>query len=151
MPKDRKPSPLRRLSSKIKSTFDADGDGKLGFSDLGAGAKKVKERAQDMADSAADAATREYAALAKKYKMSLTELAIRWAQQRSAVTSTLLGHTSMAQLDETLAFYAKKEPLPEQLLWEVDRVHMKNRNPIWSSTRVGKDWDGQGEIGEPIP
>ena len=28
MPKDRKPSPLRRLSSKIKSTFDADGDGK---------------------------------------------------------------------------------------------------------------------------
>ena len=42
-----------------------------------------------------------------KYKMSLTELAIRWAQQRSAVTSTLLGHTSMAQLDETLAFYAK--------------------------------------------
>ena len=99
----------------------------------------------------ADAATREYAALAKKYKMSLTELAIRWAQQRSAVTSTLLGHTSMAQLDETLAFYAKKEPLPEQLLWEVDRVHMKNRNPIWSSTRVGKDWDGQGEIGEPIP
>jgi Ca2+-binding EF-hand superfamily protein len=58
MPKDRKPSPLRRLSSKIKSTFDADGDGKLGFSDLGAGAKKVKERAQDMADSAADAATR---------------------------------------------------------------------------------------------
>ena len=99
----------------------------------------------------ADAATREYAALAKKYKMSLAELAIRWAQQRSAVTSTLLGHTSMAQLDETLAFYAKKEPLPEQLLWEVDRVHMKNRNPIWSSTRVGKDWDGQGEIGEPIP
>ena len=58
MPKDRKPSPLRRLSSKIKSTFDADGDGKLGFSDIGAGAKKVKERAQDMADSAADAATR---------------------------------------------------------------------------------------------
>ena len=53
--------------------------------------------------------------------------------------------------DELNITLPKKEPLPEQLLWEVDRVHMKNRNPIWSSTRVGKDWDGQGEIGEPIP
>ena len=50
MPKDRKPSPLRRLSSKIKSTFDADGDGKLGFSDLGAGAKKVKEAMAGLLD-----------------------------------------------------------------------------------------------------
>ena len=53
--------------------------------------------------------------------------------------------------DELNITLPKKEPLPEQLLWEVDRVHMKNRNPIWSSTRVGKDRDGQGEIGEPIP
>ena len=81
--------------------------------------------------------------------MSLTELAIRW-RSSAPPSSTLLGHTSMAQPYETLAFYAKKEPLG-QLLWEVDRVRMKNRNPIWSSTRVGKDWDGQGEIGEPIP
>ena len=70
--------------------------------------------------------------------------------QRSVVTSTLLGHTSMAQLDETLAFF-KKGPLPTELQWEIDRVHMRNRLPIFASTRVGRDWDGEGEIGEPIP
>ena len=32
-----------------------------------------------------------------------------------------------------------------------DRVHMRNRLPIFSSTRVGVDWDGEGQIGEPIP
>ena len=66
-------------------------------------------------------------------------------------TTTLLGHTSLAQLEEDLGFYKESKPLPPQLLWEVDRVHMRNRLPIFASTRVGKDWDGEGEIGEPIP
>ena len=83
--------------------------------------------------------------------MPLAELALRWTQQRSAVTTSLLGHTSLAQLEQDLAYFAKKEPLPDQLLWEVDRVHMRNRLPIFSSTRVGSDWDGEGQIGEPIP
>ncbi len=99
----------------------------------------------------ADEATRSYAALAKKHGMSLAELACRWTRERASVTTSLLGHTSMAQLDETLKFYAKKEPLPADLRWEIDRVHMRNRLPIFSSTRVGKDWFGEGEIGEPIP
>lgn len=96
-------------------------------------------------------ATRAYSALAKTYGMSLTELACRWTKERSSVTTALLGHTSLAQLDETLRYYSKKEPLPPSLLWEIDRVHMRNRLPIFSSTRVGKDWDGEGEIGEPLP
>ena len=83
--------------------------------------------------------------------MSLTELSLRWARARPAVTTTLLGHTSIGQLEETLGYFAKKEPLPERLRWEIDRVHMRNRLPIFASTRVGKDWDGEGEIGEPIP
>ena len=32
-----------------------------------------------------------------------------------------------------------------------DRIHMMNRLPIFSSTRVGADWYGEGEIGERIP
>jgi hypothetical protein len=39
----------------------------------------------------------------------------------------------------------------QDLLWEVDRVHMRNRLPIFASTSVGSDWDGEGEIGERIP
>ena len=61
----------------------------------------------------------------------------------------------MAQLDEDLAFFRKAESLPRELLWEIDRVHMKNRLPIFASTRVAKEWDegafGFGEVDEVIP
>ena len=99
----------------------------------------------------ADEATRAYAKLAKESGLSLTELSLRWARERSGVTTSLLGHTSMAQLEESLKHFANAKPLPSDLAWEIDRVHMRNRLPIFSSTRVGKDWDGEGQIGEPIP
>ena len=83
--------------------------------------------------------------------MPLTEMSLRWARERSSVTTSLIGHTSMAQLDESLKYFQKKEPLPYELMWEIDRVHMRNRLPIFASTRVGSDWSGEGEIGEPIP
>ena len=41
--------------------------------------------------------------------------------------------------------------LPQSLLWEIDRVHMRNRLPIFASTRTQSSWDGRGEIGETIP
>jgi aryl-alcohol dehydrogenase-like predicted oxidoreductase len=97
------------------------------------------------------AAAREYAALAKRFGLSLTELSLRWSRERRAVTTSLIGTTSMSQLDEDLSYFSKKEPLPKELLWEIDRVHMKNRLPIFSSTDVGADWGGEGEIGERIP
>ena len=83
--------------------------------------------------------------------MPLTEMSLRWARERSSVTTSLIGHTSMAQLDESLKYFQKKEPLPYELMWEIDRVHMRNRLPIFSSDRVGRDWDGAGEIGERVP
>jgi len=98
-------------------------------------------------------AVKEYAALAEKYKMSPAEMSIRWCQERELVTSTLIGHTSLDQLRRCID-YAKKgaaAPLPEELLWKIDQVHMKNRLPIFASERVGDDWYGQGEIGERIP
>lgn len=100
---------------------------------------------------AAQQAIQEYAELAKANKMSLTELSLRWNRQRDMVTTTLLGHTSMDQLRESLDIFVKKEPLPDDLMWEIDRIHMRNRLPLFSSSRVGKDWFGEGEIGEPIP
>jgi len=50
----------------------------------------------------------------------------------------------MKQLDEQIKIFQKgnKERLPDQLLWDIDTVHMRNRLPIFSSTRVGKDWNG---------
>ena len=58
--------------------------------------------------------------------------------------------SSFTIIHEDLSYF-RKGPLPADLRWEVDRVHMRNRLPIFSSTRVGKEWDGEGEIGESIP
>jgi aryl-alcohol dehydrogenase-like predicted oxidoreductase len=100
-------------------------------------------------------ATRQYGAIADAAGVSLTELALRWCRARDGVTSSLIGHTSMAQLDETLACFdangVKGKPLPADVAWEIDRVHMRNRLPIFASDRVGRDWDGAGEIGERVP
>jgi len=96
-------------------------------------------------------ATKLYAKLAEKYKIPLTDMALRWSRQRQVVTSALVGHTSMKQLDESIRIFQMKEPLPDELMWEIDRVHMMNRLPIFASTRVGADWYGEGEIGERIP
>lgn len=100
---------------------------------------------------AAVQAIAQYAALAKKAGMSLTEMSLRWCKQRTLLTTTLVGHSNMLQLEESLMAFTNDEPLPQDLLWEIDRVHMQNRLPLFSSNHVGKDWYGEGEIGETIP
>lgn len=97
--------------------------------------------------AAAQEAIKDYSKLAKASGMSLTELSLRWNRQRDLVTTTLLGHTNIDQLRETLDIFTKKDPLPDELMWEIDRIHMRNRLPLFSSNRVGKDWFGEGEIG----
>uniref|UniRef100_A0A7S2B4D6 NADP-dependent oxidoreductase domain-containing protein n=1 Tax=Octactis speculum TaxID=3111310 RepID=A0A7S2B4D6_9STRA len=103
-------------------------------------------------DAAREAAV-EYAALARKYGMTPTELALRFAAGRPAVTTSLVGHTSLAQLDESIGAFkaAAKGDLPEDLQWEIDRVHLKNRLPLFSNANTGSDWLNEGEIGERIP
>lgn len=100
---------------------------------------------------AAQQAIAEYKKLADKYKMSLTELSLRWCRERTLLTTTLLGHTSMEHLDASIKYFTTKERLPDDLMWEIDMIHMRNRLPIFSNNRVGRDWDGSGEIGENIP
>ena len=108
-------------------------------------------------------ATQAYAALAKEAGLSLTELSLRWCRSRNAVSSVLLGQSSVKQLEEAIDIFSAnpavefkdddeiKYFLPQSLLWEIDRVHMRNRLPIFASTRTQSNWDGRGEIGETIP
>jgi aryl-alcohol dehydrogenase-like predicted oxidoreductase len=96
-------------------------------------------------------AIEEYARIAERYKMSLTELSLRWCRQRSLVTTTLVGHSNLKQLEDSIKYFTDKRPLSDEIMWEIDTVHMRNRLPIFSSEHVGKDWNGSGEIGETIP
>lgn len=100
---------------------------------------------------AAQEAIREYARIARQNKISLTELSLRWCRQRSLVTTTLVGHSTLSQVEESLKYFTIREPLPDDIMWEIDRIHMRNRIPIFSNRHVGKDWNGEGEIGETIP
>jgi len=101
--------------------------------------------------AAAQQAIAEYSLIAKANGMSLTELSQRWSRQRSMVTTSLVGHSNLKQLQESIQYFTKKEPLSEKIMWDVDIVHMRNRLPIFSSDRIGQDWLGEGEIGESIP
>ena len=100
---------------------------------------------------AAQEAIVEYDKLAKANKMSLLDMSLRWCKQRDLITTTLIGHTSLQQLKETCYILTMKDDLSPELMWEIDRIHMKNRLPLFSSNHAGKDWFGEGEIGEPIP
>jgi len=101
----------------------------------------------------AEVATRQYARLAQRYKLSLLELSLQWCRRRRALTTVLLAQTSTSQLEEDIRIF-QRDPakvVSDELMWEIDRVHMQNRLPIFASTRVGRDWEGEGEIGELIP
>jgi len=100
---------------------------------------------------AAQDAIRQYETIAKANKMSLTELSLRWCKERDLITTTLLGHTNTKQLQETLDILSTQESLPADVMWEIDRVHLKNRLPLFSNSRAGKGWRGVGQIREKIP
>lgn len=103
--------------------------------------------------TAARWAASQYQRLADLYGMSPTELALRFAADRPAVTTSLVGHTSVQQLDESLQAFrrAAEAPLDRKLRWEIDRIHLHNRLPLFANDRAQSDWFNQGEIGERIP
>lgn len=102
---------------------------------------------------AARRAAKQYFALATKAKMDPLNLALRFPAGRDAVTTSLVGHTSLAQLDASIAAFrrAAKAGLSNQLLWDIDRVHLQNRLPLFALDNAGDDWSNRGIIGERIP
>lgn len=100
---------------------------------------------------AAQEAIRQYQALATQHQLTLTELSLRWCKQRDMITTTLVGHTNTQQLDETIHILTTKQDLSPELMWEIDRIHMKNRLPLFTNSNTGSDWFNEGVIGERIP
>eukprot|EP00956_Cyclotella_meneghiniana_P002424 scaffold2730_cov89-Cyclotella_meneghiniana.AAC.2 len=69
---------------------------------------------------AAQEAILEYSKIAKSAGISLTELSLRWCRQRSLVTTSLVGHSNIKQLQESIDYFTKSDPLNEQIMWEID-------------------------------
>ncbi len=72
--------------------------------------------------------TRRFAAIAREYDMSPTTLAVAWSKQHDFVASTLVGATSLEQLDEILL--ATDVELGEEILSKIDRVSKEILYPM---------------------
>lgn len=72
-------------------------------------------------------ATAAYAALAHKHGMSPAQLALSFVYHRWFVTSTIIGATTMAQLQENIQAWQK--PLSDEILQEIEAIHLRYMNP----------------------
>ena len=72
-------------------------------------------------------ATAAYAALAQKHGMSPAQLALSFVYHRWFVTSTIIGATTMAQLQENIQAWQK--PLSAEILQEIEAIHLRYMNP----------------------
>ncbi len=72
-------------------------------------------------------ATQAYVAIAQSHGLSPARLALAWAYHRRCVTSTIIGATTMAQLEENMA--AWNERLSADICAEIDAVHLRYTNP----------------------
>jgi aryl-alcohol dehydrogenase-like predicted oxidoreductase len=68
-----------------------------------------------------------YAALAKRHGLTLAQLALGFVRSRWFVSSTIIGASSLAQLQETLP--ATRTPISAELLAEIDAIHLRYTNP----------------------
>jgi aryl-alcohol dehydrogenase-like predicted oxidoreductase len=73
------------------------------------------------------AAVAAYAELAHRNGLTPTQLALAFVYSRRFVASTIIGATSMAQLEENLGAYELK--LSPELLTAIDNIHLHYTNP----------------------
>ena len=68
-----------------------------------------------------------YVDLARRHGLTPSQLALAFVYSRWFVASTIIGATSLAQLDENLAALAIQ--LPPEALAEIDEIHLRYTNP----------------------
>lgn len=74
-----------------------------------------------------NAACEAYSMLAKAHDFSPAALALSYVMHRWCVTSTIIGATSMAQLQENIGAYQLK--LSPEILKQIDAIHLRFTNP----------------------
>jgi aryl-alcohol dehydrogenase-like predicted oxidoreductase len=73
------------------------------------------------------AAARRYNALARTHGLTPTRMALAWCYTKWQVTSTIIGVTTVAQLDEDLDAWGTR--LSPELLGEIDKIRWEMRDP----------------------
>jgi aryl-alcohol dehydrogenase-like predicted oxidoreductase len=84
-------------------------------------------RTQRWGRAASLAAARRYSALAREHGLSPTRMALAWCYTNWRVASTIIGVTSMAQLEECLDAWGTT--LSPELLKAIDAVRAEIRDP----------------------
>ena len=72
-------------------------------------------------------ATEQYAQLAEKHGLSLTQLALAFIKQQFFVTSTIIGATNLDQLKENIQAFEIN--LSEEVLKGIETIHQQQPNP----------------------
>ncbi len=70
---------------------------------------------------------RRYNALARAHDMTPTQMALAFCYNKWQVASTIIGVTSIAQLDENISAYGTQ--LSQEVLDEIDQIRKENRDP----------------------
>ena len=110
----------------LTGKYDADGFDSAQPA-LGRMARFESMRQQRWARPETLAAAREYSALARAHGLTPTHMALAFCYGNWRVASTLIGVTSVAQLDENLAAWGTA--LSPELLTAIDGVRWRNRDP----------------------
>lgn len=84
-------------------------------------------RFQRYAGAAAEAATREYVALARQHGLDPAQMALAYVGSRPFVCSNLIGATTMEQLRDNIAAHALR--LPDAVLQGIEAIHRRHSNP----------------------
>jgi len=72
-------------------------------------------------------ATEQYALLAEKHGLTLTQLALAFIKQQFFVTSTIIGATNLDQLKENIDAF--KIDLSPEILKGIEEIHKQQPNP----------------------
>jgi L-glyceraldehyde 3-phosphate reductase len=137
----------RWIEEGLLLTLEQQGLGSIGFGSLAQGLlsdryveKADPERAQargsfdkSMASKDNRERLRGLAAIAKKRKQSLAQMAISWTLRQGGVTSALIGVSSVKQLDENLAAAGRNDFTADELA-EIDRFAGEAGINIWAQS-----------------
>ncbi|KAK3417299.1 hypothetical protein EUGRSUZ_H03041 [Eucalyptus grandis] len=80
--------------------------------------------------SYAKEATIKYVEVAKKYGLTLVQLALAFARDQPFMTSSIIGATSVEQLKEDIdAFLTVERPLPSEIMADIEAIFKRYKDP----------------------